>query len=65
MKRTKIVSMESAKIRGIDSWIDLYYSIEEDAVYTTGGNGRYFITTLIRKNTPQEIEKTVDHIMAL
>lgn len=41
----------------------LYYSIRENAVFTTEGEGRYFLTELIRENTPEEIQKTVYKFM--
>ena len=43
----------------------LYYSPAEDAVYTEPGAGRWYLTDLIRKNSPQEIENTVRHFMVL
>lgn len=43
----------------------LYYSPAENAVYTEPGAGRWYLTDLIRKNSPQEIEDTVRRFMAL
>lgn len=43
----------------------LYYSPAEDAVYTEPGAGRWYLTDLIRKNSPQEIEDTVHRFMVL
>ena len=41
------------------TWIPLYYSIREDTVFASEGEGRFFITTLINKNSPKDIEETV------
>lgn len=43
----------------------LYYSIREDAVYTTEGDGRYYLTDLIRENSEDEIVRTVRRFMSL
>lgn len=43
----------------------LYYSPAEDAVYTEPGAGRWYLTDLIRKNSPQEIENTVRRFMVM
>lgn len=43
----------------------LYYSPAEDAVYTEPGSGRWYLTDLIRKNSPQEIENTVRRFMVM
>lgn len=43
----------------------LYYSIREDAVYTEPGDGRYYLTDLIRENTAEEIKHTVMRFMSL
>ena len=60
MKNLDIVAKESAK--GVTP---LYYSVVEDAVYTQGGEGRWYVTCLIRKNTEQEIERVVRRYLAL
>lgn len=39
--------------------VPLYYSIKEDAVYSEDGEGRFYLTDLIRHNEPEEIEQTV------
>ena len=54
MKNIKKVSNESRN--GITP---LYYSIKEDAVYTTDGKDRWHLTDLIRYNTEEEIIATV------
>lgn len=43
----------------------LYYSAAEDAVYSEPGDRRWFLTELIRYNTPEEIERTVRRFMAM
>lgn len=43
----------------------IYYSPKTDTVYTEAGEGRFYITDLLRSNTPKEIERTVSHIMSL
>lgn len=43
----------------------LYYSVKDDAVYTTEGSGRYYLTDLIRENTEQEIVATVHKYMSM
>lgn len=45
--------------------VKLFYSPKNKAVYDKPGNGRYFLTELIRENTPEEIEKTVKYFMAM
>ena len=60
MKNLEMVSKKSEK--GITP---LYYSIREDAVYTEEGEGRYYLTDLIRKNTEKEIEVTVKRFMSM
>lgn len=57
MNNTKQVSEASA------NGCKLYYSIREDAVYTQPGEGRWFLTELIRKNTEEEIVNTVRKFM--
>ncbi len=60
MKNTKQVSQQSKQ--GITP---LYYSIREDAVYTSEGDGRYYLTDLIRENTEEEIVNTVRRFMSM
>lgn len=43
----------------------LYYSVREDAVYTTAGDGRYHLTDLIRENTEKEIVEAVRKYMSM
>lgn len=61
MKNAQRIATMTKKINSRDrsSWIDLYYSIEEDAVYTTPKEGRTLITRLINPNTKDEIVQTV------
>lgn len=54
MKNLDIVAAESR-----NGWAPLYYSIREQAVYTEPGEGRYYVTDLIRENTEQEIKQAV------
>ena len=60
MKNVKAVSNRSRQ--GITP---LYYSVKEDAVYTEDGDGRYYLTDLIRENTEQEIIETVRKYMSM
>lgn len=39
--------------------IPLYYSIREDKVYTSDGDGRYYVTNLINPNTEEDIKRAV------
>lgn len=43
----------------------LYYSIVDNAVYTTPAQGRYYVTDLLRPNTPEEIETAVNRWLAM
>lgn len=43
----------------------LYYSIREKAVYTEAGAGRHYVTTLIRKNSAEEIQEVVKRFLAM
>ena len=43
----------------------IYYSIREDAVFTDSGQGRIFVTELIRHNTEQEIMEAVRRFLAM
>ena len=43
----------------------LYYSIAENAVYTADGEGRHFVTDLIRENTEAEIKQAVRRWLAM
>lgn len=54
-----------AKATASGRTVPLYYSIKEDKVYTEEGNGRFFLTNLINKNTEKDIEKTVHYMMSL
>lgn len=42
------------------SRVPLYYSISDDAAYTTPGPGRIYVTDLIRENTELEIKATIN-----
>lgn len=43
----------------------IYYAPRENAIYTTDGSGRYFVTELIRTNTAEEIMKAVRRWMMM
>ena len=45
--------------------VPLYYSIKEDAVYSEAGEGRFYLTDLIRYNTEDEIAETVRYFLSL
>lgn len=54
---------ESIKCKDMKTWIPLYYSIREDAVFSDPGEGRYKLCNLINQNTGQDIIETVNHLM--
>ncbi len=60
MKNLNAVAEASAK--GVTP---IYYSIAENAVYTEDGEGRYYVTDLIRKNTEAEIMVAVRRWLAM
>lgn len=61
MKNHIRIAKASARIVQSDTatWIPLYYSPSKKEVYTTDGEGRFFLTKLIRENTAKEVEDTV------
>lgn len=61
MKNLKTVADKTRNTRSNDkmTWIPLFYSFAQDAVYTVPGNDRFQVTTLINPNTAQDIEKAV------
>lgn len=61
MKNVEQIAELSNKINSRDrnTWITLYYSIKEDAVYSTAGDGRFKIGSLINPNSPSDI---VDYV---
>ena len=61
MKNHIRIAKASARIEQSDrtTWIPLYYSPSKKEVYTKDGEGRFFLTKLIRENSPQEVENTV------
>ena len=61
MKSLKKIAELSKSIKCKDraTWIQLYYSVEEDAVYTEDNPGRYFMTNLINPNTENDIVEAV------
>ena len=70
MKNLKKVSEQSKNIvtRDRSTWLPLFYSYEEDAVYTTPSvglfNTRFHVTNLINPNTPKDIEDAVNRFIA-
>lgn len=62
MKGLKEVSKKSQTIkqRDLESWLPIYYNFKTDTVYTSEGEGRHFVTKLIRENTPEEIAEAVE-----
>ena len=46
--------------KDISTWITVYYSAKEDAVYMEPGKDRLAVTRLIYPHTPQEIEEAVE-----
>lgn len=59
MNNLKAVSKATKGI-SYSSRVPLYYSISDDAVYTTPGPGRIYVTDLIRENTELEIKATIN-----
>ena len=54
------------EVAGRSAWgVKLYYSLEENAVYTEDGKGRWYVTEFIRKNTPEEIEQAVNRMLSM
>ena len=62
MKNLKRISKASQSITTGDraTWISLYYSIADDAVYPCEGEGRYFVSNLINPNTEADIVEAVE-----
>lgn len=62
MKGLKETAKKSKAIRqrDISSWLPIYYNFKTDTVYTSEGEGRHFVTKLIRENTPEEIKETIE-----
>ena len=42
------------------TWLPLYYSFENDAVYTTEGEGRYLVTKLINPCSSAAVKAAVE-----
>lgn len=63
MKGLKETAQKSKKIRqrNISSWLPIYFSFKTNTVYTEEGEGRYFVTKLIRENTPEEIKEAIEN----
>jgi len=47
------------------SWMPIYYSFKTKTVYTKSGEDRFYVTHLIRPNTPEEIERTIEYWRSL
>ena len=48
------------KVAAQSRWgTEIYYSVKEQAVYTRPGKNRWHVTTLLRENSPEEIEKAI------
>ena len=65
MKNVKALSEKTQKIRCKDrsTWITLYYSVKEDAVYSDPGEGRFKMCDLINPNTEQDIIESVHYFL--
>lgn len=63
MKGLKEAAKKSKNIRqrNTNSWLPVYFSFKTNTVYTTAGEERYFVTKLIRENTPEEIKEAVEN----
>lgn len=62
MKNTKTIADASKNIitRDRNTWITIYYSISEDAVYTEPTNNAIKVSELINPNTEQDIIDLVE-----
>lgn len=67
MTGLKEVAKASKKIRQEDpsTWVIVYFSFKDNRAYTTGGEDRFYVTKLIRENTPNEVEQAIRRWMAL
>ena len=67
MKNIEKVSEMSKNIvtRDRSTWLPLFYSFGENAVYTIPGNDRFHVTDLINPNTPEDIENAVERFKNL
>ena len=65
MRNVKELSEKTQKIKYKDrsTWVTLYYSVKEDAVYSEQGEGRYKMCDLINPNTEQDIVEAVHYFM--
>lgn len=61
MKNAAKVSEKSKNIvtRDRSTWLPLFYSFKDDAVYTIPGNDRFHVTDLINYNTVEDISSAV------
>ena len=61
MKGLKAVARATHNIVQKDktTWVQLYYSIKEDKVFTKPGEGRYYLTNLLNVNTEKDVEEAV------
>ena len=59
IKNLRKVANESKK----PGWTQVWFNIDENAVYTTEAEDRVYIGCLIRENTPKEIENYINRIM--
>ena len=61
------VAKASKKIRQEDprTWLNIYFDFKEYNVTTIETDDRFFVTSLIRENTPEEIEEAIREWMAL
>lgn len=62
MKNLKRISELTKNIVQKDryTWVKLYYSIEDKAVYDRPGDGRFYVTDLISENTPKDVQDAVE-----
>lgn len=62
MKGLKAVAKASQKItqRDKSTWLPIYYCIETDTVYAKPGEGRCYVTDMIRENTEEDIVEAVE-----
>lgn len=54
------------KVADQSAWgVKLYYSLNENAVYTEDAVGRWYITEFLRKNTEDEIVSVVNRWLSM
>ena len=62
MKNLKQIARQTKQVKARDrnTWVPLYYNIEDDEVYSEAGSGRYLVTYLINENTEHDIKNIIE-----